>query len=416
MTSFQPVILGGDLGAYALARELNDAYGVRPIMVTAYDPNAIRDSHILTRHAFAQANEAEPLVDELCRLGRQLKQERPDRRLLLLANTDWRIRVLAEHRDRLEQWYVVPIPPLQVIDQVSDKRIFAQLAAEQGMPVPRSHYVDFVDAADAGWSPAPTPSDLRFPVVAKPADSSDYENLVFPGRQKVYRIDDDAALQALWATLAKAGFRGTFVAQELVPGDDTGMYSVTAYVDSTGTVSLLCSAHVLLEEHHPATLGNPCAMVTEPVPQILEPARRFLESMPYRGFANFDVKRDPRTGEFFFLELNPRIGRNNFYVQAAGINPMEVLVSDAIDGHPMAPRTADGEALYSIIPNPLLRRYVTDPELMAQVRRLMRAGRVNPQRNPRDGGVKRWLRLMESELHQVVKFRKYYPKPTDTGF
>ena len=49
MPSFQPVIIGGDLGAYAIAREFNDAYGVKPIMVTAYNPNAIRDSAILTR-------------------------------------------------------------------------------------------------------------------------------------------------------------------------------------------------------------------------------------------------------------------------------------------------------------------------------------------------------------------------------
>ncbi|KAB7791344.1 carboxylate--amine ligase [Bifidobacterium leontopitheci] len=416
MTVFQPVILGGDLGAYALARELNDAYDVKPIMVTAYNPNAIRDSRILTRHPFAQANEEDPLVAELLRLGEKLKSENPQRKLLLLANTDWRIHVLASHRAELERYYVVPIPPLEVIEQVSDKQEFERLATAQGMPVPTSFYEDFSQAGTPGWTPQPTPANLTFPVVAKPADSSQYENLMFEGRQKVYRIDTDEQLQQLWATLAKAGFRGTFVAQELVEGDDTGMYSVTAYVDTTGTVSLLCSAHVLLEEHHPATLGNPCAMVTEPIDEILAPAKRFLESMPYRGFANFDVKRDPKTGRFYFLEVNPRIGRNSFYVAGAGVNPMEVLVSDVIDGHPMAPRVAGGEVLYSIIPDRLLRRYVTDAKLLAQVKRLQKAGRISPQRNPKDGGFKRWLHLTESELNQYRKFGEYYPKPTNTGF
>ena len=416
MVSFQPVIIGGDLGAYALCRELNDAYDVRPIMVTAYNPNAIRDSRILTRHGFAQANEERPLVDELLRLGRQLRDVNPDLPLLLLANTDWRIHVLATHREELERYYVVPIPPLEVIEQVSDKQTFEKLASAQGMPVPRSFYEDFSDADATDWVPQPVPADLRFPVVAKPADSSQYENLQFPGRQKVYRIDTPEQLDDLWRTLARAGFRDTFVAQELVEGDDTQMYSVTAYVDSLGRVSLLCSAHVLLEEHHPATLGNPCAMITEPIDEILEPARRFLESMPYRGFANFDVKRDPHTGRFYFLEVNPRIGRNSFYVVAAGVNPMRVLVSDVIEGKPLEPQIARGEALYSIIPNPLLRRYVLDPELKAQTSRLMRAGRINPQRNPKDGGFKRWLRLTESELNEYRKFGKYYPKPTGTGF
>ena len=416
MTAFQPVILGGDLGAYAMARELNEAYGVKPIMVTAYNPSAIRDSAIITRHAFDKANEEGPLVDELLRLGADLKARNPRRRLLLLANTDWRIHVLATHRADLERYYVVPIPPLEVIERVSDKQEFERLATAQGMPVPKSFYEDFSGADSPEWRPQPTPADLRFPIVAKPADSSQYENLLFEGRQKVYRIDTPSQLSALWSTLAKAGFRGTFVAQELVEGDDTQMYSVTAYVDTTGTVSLLCSAHVLLEEHHPATLGNPCAMITEPIKEILEPARRFLESMPYRGFANFDVKCDPHTGRFYFLEVNPRIGRNSFYVVGAGINPMEVLVSDVIEGHPMAPRVADDEVLYSIIPNHLLRRYVVDPKLREQVVRLQKAGRISPQRNPKDMSPKRWLHLMESELNQYRKFGKYYPKPTNTGF
>jgi D-aspartate ligase len=416
MVSFQAVILGGDLGAYAMAREFNDAYGIKPIMVTSHNPNAIRDSRILTRHYFAQAAKEQPLVDELLRLGSQLHANEPTRKLLLLANTDWRIHVLATHRETLEQYYTVPIAPLDVIEQVSDKQIFEQLASAQGMPVPKSFYEDFAGAGAHGWQPQPTPADLSFPVVAKPADSSQYENLQFEGRQKVYRIDTPAQLDELWHTLATAGFRGTFVAQELVEGDDTGMYSATAYVDSSGTVSLLCSAHVLLEEHHPATLGNPCAMITEPIDEILGPVRRFLESLPYRGFANFDIKRDARTGKFYFLEVNPRIGRNSFYVLAAGINPMQALVSDVLEGRPAPLRVAEGEALYSIIPDPLLRRYIADAGLKAQVKRLQKAGRIHPQRNPKDGGFKRWFYRTESELNEYRKFAKYYPKPTDTGF
>lgn len=416
MLSFQPVIIGGDLGAYAIAREFNDAYGVKPIMVTAYNPNAIRDSAILTRRYCANASDEQALVDDLLDLGAQLRRQNPHMPVVLMANTDWRIRVMAKHREQLEAYYQLPIPPLEVIEQVMDKQGFERLATAQGMPVPRSFYEDFSQADDSNWTPQPVPDDLPFPVVAKPADSSQYENLLFEGRKKVYRIDSREELDVLWHTLADAGFRGTFVAQELVRGDDTGMYSVTAYVDSHGKVTMRCSAHVLLEEHHPATLGNPCAMITEPIPQILDHAQRFLESMPYHGFANFDVKRDSVSGKFYFFEINPRIGRNNFYVKAAGINPMEIMIRDIIGGENLPEQTADKEVLYSIIPDRLLRRYIVDPQLMAQVRRLQRAGRVNPQRNPKDASLKRRLYVLESELNEYRKFNRYYPKPTSTGF
>ena len=66
MADFLPVILGGDIGAYAIAREFNDAYGAKPVLVTQYDPLPIRDSAILTRHYCANASEAQPLIAELC--------------------------------------------------------------------------------------------------------------------------------------------------------------------------------------------------------------------------------------------------------------------------------------------------------------------------------------------------------------
>ena len=51
--------------------------------------------------------------------------------------------------------------------------------------------------------------------------------------------------------LKDAGFRDTFLVQELIPGDNTAMRSITAYVDSRGKVTLIGSARVLLEDRLP---------------------------------------------------------------------------------------------------------------------------------------------------------------------
>lgn len=417
MKKFQPVIVGGDIGAYALAREFHDAYGVVPVLVTKYDPLAIRDSAIVIRHQCDRADDAEGLVAELEALGARLTAENPGVPLLLLANTDWRIRVLAEHRERLEQFYLVPIPSLETIDLVSDKEGFARVAAEQDLPVPRSFYQDLSGADAPDWSPAPLPADLTFPLVAKPADSSAYETLEFEGRKKVYFIHDADALEQLWRTLASAGFRSRFVVQQLIPGDDTAMYSVTAYVDSRGRVSMNAAARVLLEEHAPATLGNPCAMITFDAPELFAAAERFLTATGYRGFANFDIKQDPRTGQFFFLEVNPRIGRNSFYCVGAGVNPMEVLVADVVDGEPTAPARYTAGCLYTLVPGRLLDHYVRDEALSRRVRELRRSGRViNPLNNPKDASPRRRAYRLAGELNQWRKFRRFYPEPTDTGF
>ena len=446
MADFLPVILGGDIGAYAIAREFNDAYGVKPVLVTQYDPLPIRDSAILTRHYCANASEAQPLIEELCSLGEKLKREDAGRTLILLANTEWRIQTIAENRSRLEQFYTLPVPQLDLIEKLNDKESFEQLARSNGMPVPESFYEDFSEAGSSSWKPQPVPDTLHFPLIAKPAQSAQYEQIQFEGRQKVYRIDTQDELDSLWDALRTAGYRGKFTVQQLIEGDDTYMYSITAYSNTEGQVTFMASARVLLEEHHPATLGNPCAMVTQPVAEILGPARKFLESTGYTGFANFDVKRDPHTGTFYFLEVNPRIGRNSFYCVGAGINPMEELIRDLIPssadpshtvqrlgalqqkkpapgeaegaaGAGSAPRIAQGKVLYTVIPDCLLKRYITDAQTADEVAGLIRnRRRIDPVVNPNDNSIRRRIYHCGSSISQWRKFRRYYPKPTSTGF
>jgi D-aspartate ligase len=195
------------------------------------------------------------------------------------------------------------------------------------------------------------------------------------------------------------------------------MRSVTAYVDTRGTITLLCSAHVLLEEHTPSGLGNPAAMIVSRDDAMLAEAARFLTETGYRGFANFDVKVDPRDGRFRFFEVNPRIGRNNYYVTAAGANTTRFVVEDVLEGRAVEPVVVDREVLYSILPHRLLLKYVRDDALAGRVRALIRANAVaHPLRYAADLSPRRRAYVEAAMLNQVRKFRRWYPEVTDTGF
>jgi D-aspartate ligase len=158
-------------------------------------------------------------------------------------------------------------------------------------------------------------------------------------------------------------------------------------------------------------------MVVTREQEMLDQAAAFLRGVGYVGFANFDVKVDPRDGSFRFFEVNPRIGRNNYYVTAAGANVARFLVEDRVLGHRVTPVVVDTEVLYSILPHRLLLKYVLDPALAGRVRALIRAGRVaHPLRYARDAGPRRRWYAFAAALNQVRKFRRYYPEPTSTGF
>ncbi|MDM8085398.1 hypothetical protein QUV83_11540 [Cellulomonas cellasea] len=407
----QPVILGADIGVYALARSFHEAYGVRSIVVSGAALGPIAHSQIIDNVLVEDGHDPRQLVDRLLSVA----AEHPDKRLVLMANSDWLVRVVVQHRAELEPHYVVPFLSADLLERISDKATFAEICQDLGISAPRTLVQDFAGAGEDDWKPEPV--DIAYPLIAKAASSADYQDVEFVGKKKVFEIQTAAELDELWASLRGAGFRGRFVVQELIPGDDTQMRSITAYVDSRGSTTLLCSAHVLVEEHTPSGLGNPAAMVTTRIDPMLDQARHFLKSTGYIGFANFDVKVDPRDGSFRFFEVNPRIGRNNYYVTAAGANPMRFLVADRVEGRAVEPMIVDEEVLYSILPNSLLLKYVLDPALRAKVQGLIRSGKVvHPLRYAKDGSPRRLAYVAAALLNQVRKFRRYYPEVTGTGF
>ena len=407
---FDLVLLGSGLGVYTLARAFHEEYGVVATVLTKVGIEPMRRSVTCDVHELGGAARDEDLVDAAVELAEERGGQRPQ---LLLANADSLIQLMSDHRARLAPHYVLPILEADVLEQLSDKAEFARLCTEHGVATPRTEVIDL--RAPQGLSEEPVRVDLPFPVVMKAARTADMAGVRFEGKKKVWFLEDPSELEDLVRTIERAGYRGRLVVQELIPGDDTAEGSITAYTDAAGRVTLLCSARVLLGEHTPDALGRPAAMITTPFDDALGQARTLLEATGYRGYANFDVKRDPRDETWKFFEVNPRIGRNNFYVSTAGANIARFVVADAIEHRRIEPVTEFDEILYSLVPMPLLMRYLRDPALKRWVRTVARRGVRNPWTYPADGAWARRYAWIVG-LNHVRKFLRHYPRPTDSGF
>ena len=402
-----PVILGGDIGVYALAREFHEAFGVRSHVVNSGFIGAITHSCVCETHTI-------PVLD-----GEHVREEVasiaagcPDRHVVLIGNTAAVIELIEGVADGLPDNVVPCVPPKDACDAVCDKVNFSRLCTAHGLDVPQMCVVHF-----DGEGSYEGLEDMPLPVVAKPAVSADYYRYIVRGFQKVYYLTSREDPGATLARLAEAGFAGDFLVQELIGGDDTYMDSLTLYVGADGSPRLFGAAQVLLEDHSPSMLGNPVAMIVREKPELWERASALLADVGYRGFANFDIKRDPATGRELFLDCNPRIGRNSYYNVAGGVNPMQVLVHDVVDGRRDEVRVASRHVLYSLVPNSLLRRYVRDEALLAEVDDLIARGLVfDPQRYPADWGLRRRMDVELTERNQVRKFNRYYPQATDSSF
>ncbi len=399
------MVLGGDVSAYALCREFHEAFGSRCVCAVPAPIALIKHSSFIDVHVTEdmKAPDFERAVAEVARAH-------ADKKIVLMANTDAIVAEVEKIASTFPENVICPLPPHDLMLRVSDKIEFAKLCDEYGLHAPVSQVVDLSGPAEI------PPAEVPFPLIAKPAASSGYAHLYPQGFKKVYFITDQAELDTLWRDLRAVGFDGKFLVQQLIEGDDTYVDMITIYISSKGEATMFSSSQVLLEDHDPSLFGNPVAMITRPMPELWEKVATMLKDLGWRGFANFDLKRDPHTGTPLFMDFNPRIGRNSYYAVAGGVNPMRVLVDDLVDGHAEGVAKIDKKSLYTLAPTSLIRHYLTDPALRKEYDDLVKSGAVfNPTKYAGDSLKARLMGTL-MERNYVRKFKNNYPNPTDTAF
>ncbi|MFQ6172148.1 carboxylate--amine ligase [Oryzobacter sp. R7] len=402
-TDFRPVILGGDITAYSLVRTFHEGHGVRPLVVNMTDGGPIGMSTVCD-HVYVPDLESEAVfVGALEQVGREHSAAGVP--LLLVAAGDWYVRMIIENKDHLSQWFTIPYIDLPLLDDIVRKDRFHAHLADVDVPHPATVVVDM--SQDLGEE-----DDLPFgfPVVMKPADSALHHYAKYPGKKKVFIHDSREDLDRALAAVRASNYDGNFLLQEFVPGDDTNMRVLTCYSDRDGKVRFGSVGHVLLEEHHPMAIGNPCVIITTEIDEVVEQAQRFLEKIGYVGFSNFDLKYDRRDGTYKFFEINVRLGRSNFYVTANGYNVSDWYVRDWVRHEKLEGlEIARGEHLFAFVPKAVIKKYVLDPVLRDKALALMKAGRASdPNVYAPDLTLKRRAYNLAYHVNQVRKFREHF--------
>ena len=174
-------------------------------------------------------------------------------------------------------------------------------------------------------------------------------------------------------------------------------------------MKLIALGHALLEEHSPEGIGSYAAIISSHDDALSEQMRNFLEGIGYVGFANFDMKFDPRDGRYKLFEMNLRQGRSSFYVTAAGYNMAKWLVEDVLEHKDLPLTIATNEVLWSIIPKDVIFKYVRDEALKGKARALIKAGKYcqSMQYKP-DRNFKHELAFFLNQMNYRKKYKKCF--------
>jgi D-aspartate ligase len=230
-------------------------------------------------------------------------------------------------------------------------------------------------------------------------------------------VHEPAEVEDLVTKASEAGYTGSLIVQELVPGEDSQLGIATFFRDGAGVTRLVSYGEVIVEDHAPGTEGNARAVLASEHPVVAHQGIALLDALDWRGFAMFDIKVDPRTGTPQFLEMNPRLGRNHYYLTAAGANPARYLVEEYLDVDPSRPAqgpaqgcvTTTGPALTTTIPMGLVRKYANASQL-ERINEAKRQGKiVRPFEYREDRDLRRTAYHRAVELNSRRVFRNHPP-------
>lgn len=399
MHKVKPLLFGGDINVYSVARAFHEAYGLRSVCFGKFPSGPAYESAIIDYRSCADNEDAETFRRNV----NAVAEEFNDYTILLIGCGDSYVKLAAENQESFPQNVIAPYVSGELINTLIHKERFYELCDKHGIDYPNT----VIYRPEMGQD-----FTLPFepPFICKPSNGVAYWDHPFPGNEKVFICRDRAQLQAVLEKVYQAGYPDSMIIQDFIPGDDTYMRVLTNYSDQNGKVKLMCLGHVLLEEHTPHGIGNHAVILTEENEALCQKIKGFLEELGFRGFSNFDIKYDQRDGKFKVFEINCRQGRSNYYVTGAGYNIARYLVEDLVEKKDLPLTIANKESLWRVVPRKVAFDYIV-PEYHAKLREQMRANReCNPLFYPKDKAVKRSLRLLKNQLGHFAKYNKYYEK------
>lgn len=398
----QPILCGGDLNCYSVARAFHEEYGLKSIAFGRYYLGATKDSKIIDFRVTPDITDPDKFVNILLD---EAKKHPADVKLILMGCTDEYAELIIDRKDQLKDAFVLPYIDADLKNRLVEKESFYAVCEEYGLDYPKTYIYNKGDQTrDFGF---------MYPVIVKASDSISFFQNPFEGMNKVYVAHSEEEFNQIISDVYSHGYEKSMIVQDFIPGEDDHMRVLTCYSDQNAKVKMMCLGHVLLEEHTPKGIGNHAAIITEYEEELMEKYKTFLEKIGYVGFSNFDIKYDDRDGKFKVFEINLRQGRSNFYVTSSGNNIARYVVEDKIYNKEMDLKIQKDPFYWHVIPNSVVYAFVKDKSLVKKCKDLVAQGKSASSFGydyDLKGNFKRRLYLFLYGLNQKKKFNKYCKK------
>ena len=307
-----PTLLGLDLNAYSVAMAFHSAYGVRSYAFGRYTCGISEFSKIIKIEFCSGYQGVDSILPELISFAKKNR----GKRLILVPCSDIYVEFVNKYSIELSEYYEYLVPTGKLVDRLTNK---AELYREL-----RERKIDFPEffSCSMGENYVKKLLKLEYPLVLKPAVSTEYWGHPFPKMKKVYYPKNRDEAANIISEMRYYGYMGEIILQKLVTNHEAYVY--TALYNKNGDCDFGVFGRVMLGEIGKTSRGNYSVIVTEERGAICDELDKFLKDVGYFGFANFDILKSG--DKYYVLELNARQGRSCDHILKAGINIAERLI------------------------------------------------------------------------------------------
>jgi len=358
-----PVILGGYVNGYSLARGFYETSGLVSYVLD-YRYRISRHSRFV-RFMESPNPGGNRFLEFLIDLGRRL-QANGDRGVLIATNDEWMIPI-SQAKESLRDLFDVNVSDWSVIEKLTIKENFYALCDAYGVRYPATIVQKGTECTAAGT--------LRFPALCKASEVVEFINR-YPGERRNRVFADIDGLTEYIRGKRSSGFRSPFIIQEYISGGAENLFTATTCSDSRGKVRAISVGRKLTQT--PPEAGTITAGLVEWRQDVADSTIRLLDGLGLVGMANTEFKLDGRTGEFFAIETNPRPGMWNYSTLLSGVDMYGLLLEDPPLKDPL--RVGARPVIWSITSRRGILGAIQDKELKERVRALIFNGEIHDPR------------------------------------
>jgi predicted ATP-grasp superfamily ATP-dependent carboligase len=217
-------------------------------------------------------------------------------RPLLLATNDESALFVARHASELQDDFVFPANPVEVVWSLYNKKAMYLLAKRLSIPTPATVFPESAEEMLEFCESA------QFPVMLKASDNIHTAGRA--GKKMIIARSKDELIGQYHAM--EDGVHPSLMIQEYIPGGDDSVWMLNGYFDERSE----CLFSITAKKIHqtPVYTGMTALGICLPNPTIESATNGLVRAVGYKGILDIGYRYDARDGLYKLLDVNPRLG------------------------------------------------------------------------------------------------------------